>query len=86
LTPPLPVHYKVVDSYFANDRRLTGTGTGARLEYRDIDPSFLEMVGTTVTDRAITLERDMTKRSYLHPVSGSAAAKVGAGLFLTSQE
>ena len=85
-TPQLPVHYKVVDSFFANDRRLTGTGTGARLEYRDIDPSFLEMVGTTVTDQAITLERDMTKRNYLHPVSGSAAAKIGAGLFLKSQE
>jgi hypothetical protein len=75
----------VVDSYFANDRRLSGTGTGARLEYRDIDPSFLELVGTTVADEAITLERDMAKRNYLHPVSGSAAAKIGAGPFLKSQ-
>ena len=47
-TPREPVRYKVVDSYFANNRRLAGTGTGARLEYQDIDPSFLELVGTKV--------------------------------------
>jgi hypothetical protein len=28
------------------------------------------------------LERDSTKSSYLHPVAGSDAAKVGAGLFM----
>lgn len=80
-TPRQPIHYRVVESYFASNRRLTGTGTGARLEYRDIDPSFLEMGGTKVSDQRITLERDQTKRSYLHPVSGSEAAKIGAGLF-----
>ena len=49
------IHYKVVDSYFANNRRLTGSGTGARLEYQDIDPSFLELVGTKVTDQSVVL-------------------------------
>jgi hypothetical protein len=77
-----PIRYRVVDSYFANNRRLTGFGTGARLEYQDIDPSFLEMVGTKVTDQSVALERDQTKRNYLHPVAGSEAAKIGAGLFL----
>lgn len=76
------IHYKVVDSFFANNRRLTGSGTGARLEYQDIDSSFLEMVGTKVTDQSVVLERDQTKRNYLHPVAGSEAAKIGAGLFL----
>jgi hypothetical protein len=85
--PPQPkqqerIHYKVVDSFFANNRRLTGSGTGARLEYADIDSSFLEMVGTKVTDQSVLLERDQTKRNYLHPVAGSEAAKIGAGLFL----
>ncbi len=70
-----------MDSYFANNRRLAGTGTGARLEYQDIDPSFLEMVGTTVTDQLVALERDSTKLNYLHPVAGSEAARIGAGLF-----
>ena len=73
--------YRVVDSLFAGNRRLAGTGTGARLEYQDIDPSFLELVGTKVSDQPVALERDQTMRSYLHPVAGSEAAKIGAGLF-----
>jgi hypothetical protein len=80
--PKEAVHYKVVDSYFAGNRRLAGSGTGARLEYADIDPSFMEMTGTKVTDHPVAFERDQTKHSYLHPVAGSEAAKVGAGLFL----
>jgi hypothetical protein len=75
------IHYKVVDSFFANNRRLTGSGTGARLEYQDIDSSFLEMSGTKISDQAVALEHDSTKRNYLHPVAGSEAAAVGAGLF-----
>jgi hypothetical protein len=35
-----------------------------------------------VTDQSVVLERDQTKRNYLHPVAGSEAAKIGAGLFL----
>jgi hypothetical protein len=81
--PAAPLSYKVVDSYFAANRRLAGSGTGARLEYADIDPSFLQLVGTTVTEQAVPTERDQTKRHYLHPVGGTAAAKVGAGLFTT---
>ena len=75
-------HYKVVDSYFANNRRLAGSGTGARLEYQDMEPSFLDMIGTKVTDQPVVFERDQTKRNYLHPVAGSEAAKIGAGLFM----
>lgn len=76
-------HYRVVDSYFANNRRLAGSGTGARLEYEDIDPSFLELVGTTVTEQRAAFEHEQAKRSYLHPVAGSDAAATGAGLFIT---
>lgn len=74
-------HYRVIDSYFADNRRLAGSGTGARLEYQDIDSSFLEMSGTKISDQAVALEHDSTKRNYLHPVAGSEAATVGAGLF-----
>jgi hypothetical protein len=76
-----PIHYKVTGCYFAQNRRLAGTGTGARLECQDIDPSFLDLAGTTDSDQPISLERDQTKRSYLHPVVGSEAAKIGSGLF-----
>ena len=79
--PQEPLHYKVVDSHFGGIRRLTGTGTGARLEYEDIDPSTLELFGTKVTDQPVALERDSTKPGYPHPVAGSDAATVGAGLF-----
>ena len=71
-----------MDSLFAANRRLAGSGTGARLEYEDMDPSFLELVGTKVVDQPIVLEHDQTKRSYLHPVAGSDAAAIVAGLFL----
>ena len=77
-----PVHYQLIDSYLAHNRRLAGSGTGARLEYKDIDAGFLEMVGTKTTEQSIVFERDQSKRNYLHPVGGSEAAKVGAGLFL----
>ena len=79
--PQQPIHYKVVESYFAGNRRLTGTGTGARLEYKDIDSGFLDMAGVKVSEQTIALERDQSKRSYLHPVAGSEAARIGAGLF-----
>jgi hypothetical protein len=80
--PPPGTHYKVIDSYFAGNRKLTGTGTGPKLEYEDCDSSFLEMIRTKITDQPIELEFDQTKRNYLHPIAGSEAYKVGAGLFL----
>lgn len=81
---PEPMRYKVSDCYFANNRRLTGTGTGARLEYRDIDPSVLQLSGTKIVDQPVEIERDPAKRNWLHPVAGSEAARTGAGLFLDS--
>lgn len=74
--------YRVVDSYLANNRRLTGSGTGARLEYKDIDSAFLSLVRTRVVDEQVILEHDQTAQNYLHPVAGSEAALIGAGLFL----
>lgn len=78
-------HYRVLDSHFANNRRLTGSGTGARLEYQDIDSSFLELVNTTVTPERVAFEHEQSQRTYLHPVAGAAAARTGAGLFITSR-
>jgi hypothetical protein len=76
--------YRVIDSHFANNRRMAGSGTGARLEYQDIDPSFLTLVGTKVSEERIAFEHEQAKRSYLHPVAGSPAAATGAGLFSTA--
>jgi hypothetical protein len=54
----------------------------ARLEYEDINPAFLELVGTTVTDQSVAVEHDQAQRNYLHPIAGSEAVKIGAGLFV----
>jgi hypothetical protein len=48
----------------------------------DYDFSFLELIETKITNQVVTLEFNQTKRNYLHPVSGSDAAKVDAGLFM----
>jgi hypothetical protein len=81
-TPPGElIHYKVVNSHFGKNLSLAGSGTGATLGYVPIDPNFMDMVGSTVTNQPVPIEMDQRKRNYLHPVAGSAAAKVGAGLF-----
>jgi len=80
-TPQQRNHYKVVGSYFAGNKKLTGTGTGAKVEFADIDSSFLEMSDTKIVDEPIAFEQDSTRRNYLHATAGSEAAKIGAGLF-----
>lgn len=52
------------------------------MNFPGIDPSFLELIDTNVTDRPIQLDLDQTRRNYLHAVAGSEAAKIGAGLFI----
>jgi hypothetical protein len=74
------LHYRVIDSLFAGNKKMACSGTGANLGFKDIDASFLEMVGTKVLDQPLALEMDQTKRNYLHPVEGSEAARIGAGL------
>lgn len=76
------VHYKVVDSLFTGNKKFTGSGGGPALNFRDIDPSFLELVNTERSDQPLELEADQSKRNYLHPLDGTPAARVGAGLFI----
>jgi hypothetical protein len=80
-TPP-DARYTVKGSLFAGNRKFTGSGAGPALNFRDNDPSFLELVDTKRIDQPIELEMDESKKNYLHPIAGSEAAKVGAGLFL----
>jgi hypothetical protein len=79
------VHYKIIDSLFTGNKKFTGSGGGPALNFRDTDPSFLELIGTKKLDEPLELEMDQTKRNYLHPKEGTEAAKIGAGL-LTSQK
>jgi hypothetical protein len=75
-------HYRVTDSLFAGNEHLAGTGSGPLLNFKDSDPGFLELAEGVVTDRKIEVERDQTKRGYLHLVPGTLGAQLRAGLFL----
>ena len=79
-TPP-EARYTVRGSLFAGNRKFTGGGAGPALNFRDNDPSFLELVETRRTDQPIELEMDESKRNYLHPIAAEAI-KIGAGLFM----
>jgi hypothetical protein len=74
--------YKVRDSLFANNQKLVISGVGAKMEFHEIAPSFLDLIGTRILSQAIAFEQDQTKRNYLHPVTGIEAAEIGAGLFI----
>lgn len=79
-TPP-EARYTVRGSLFAGNRKFTGSGAGPALNFRENDPSFLELIDTKRMDQAIELEMDESKRNYLHPAGGDAAS-IGAGLFM----
>jgi hypothetical protein len=73
--------YRVRNSFFAGNKKFTGSGGGPALNFRDNDPSFLELIDTVRVDQPITIEMDQSKKDYLHAVAGSEAAKYKAGLF-----
>ncbi len=80
------VRYKVVNSLFSGNKKMASSGTGANLGFKDIDPSFLELIGSKVSDQPVPVELDETKKNFLHPAADSEAAKIGAGLFLKPRE
>jgi hypothetical protein len=82
-TTQQPARYKVIDSLFTGNKKFAGSGGGPALNFRDIDPGFLELVNTKRSDEPLELELDQAKRDYLHPKEGSEAARIGAGLFTT---
>lgn len=84
IRPEERMSYRVVNCHFAANRPLFGSGVGARQQYADLDPSWLKLVSTRVEDQTVPVERDQTKRNWLHPVEGTEAARLGAGLFLRS--
>lgn len=73
--------YAVNNCYLAGNRRLAGSGTGARLEYEDIDPGFMIMNATTMVEQPVSLVTDTSDGRFLHPAADSPAAAIGAGLF-----
>jgi hypothetical protein len=76
-----PIHYKVYNSLFAGNLKFVGTGGGPALNFKDVEPAMLELINTKMSDKPIELEMDQSKRNWLHPVAGSEASTIGAGLF-----
>lgn len=75
------IHYKVVNCHLGKNLHLAGSGTGATLGYVPIDAGFLDLVGSRITKQPVPIEMNQRSRNYLHPVAGSDAATIGAGLF-----
>ena len=73
-----------MNCHIGKNLNLAGSGTGATLGYVPIDSAFLELVGSKVTNHPVPIEMNQRSRHYLHPVAGSDAAKIGAGLFAKS--
>ena len=84
--PEEPILYQVNNSLFAGNKKLTGTGGGPQLNFKDIDPILLKFNNTKITDQPIQLDYDQTSKNFLHPVAGSEAAKIGVGLFKTKTD
>lgn len=79
---PTDGKYKIIDSLFAANGRLAVSGTGSNLGFKDIPADFLTFVNSRVTDDPVRLIMDEWDRRYLHPMPGTEAAAVGAGLFM----
>lgn len=76
-----PLLYTVKNSLFAGNKKYVGTGGGPALNFRDIDPSVLNLVNSKISDFPVQLELDQSKKNFLHPAEGTEAAAIGAGLF-----
>ena len=76
-----PILYQVNNSLIAGNKKITGTGGGPQLNFKDIDPILLKFNNTKVTGQPIELDFNQESRNFLHPIEGSEAAKIGAGLF-----
>jgi hypothetical protein len=81
-----PILYQVNNSLFADNKKLTGTGGGPQLNFKDIDPILLKFNNTKITEQPVELDYDQTSKNFLHPIRGSEAAKIGAGLFKTKTQ
>jgi len=81
-----PILYQVNNSLFAGNKKITGTGGGPQLNFKDIDPILLKFNNTKITEQPIELDYDQESKNFLHPIPGSEAAKLGVGLFKSSSK
>lgn len=82
-TAVVPILYQVNNSLFAGNKKITGTGGGPQLNFKDIDPILLKFNNTKITEQRIELDYDQESKNFLHPVKGTLGADIGVGLFKT---
>jgi hypothetical protein len=80
-TTSAPILYQVNNSLFTGNKKLTGTGGGPQLNFKDIDPILLKFNNTKISDAPMELNLDDHSKYFLHPIEGSEAAAVGVGIF-----
>jgi len=79
--------YDLADSLFAGNQSLYGSGGGPPVNFKPLASTVLELPPSSkVLDRPVEIERDQSMRNYLHPVEGSDADRIGAGLFAQSHQ
>lgn len=76
-----PILYQVNNSLFAGNKKMTGTGGGPQLNFKDIDPILLKFNNTKITEQPIELNFDDHSKYFLHPKTGTLGADKGVGLF-----
>lgn len=77
-----PILYEAKNSLFAGNENYTGSGGGPALNFKDIDPSIIKLVNTSITKQSVELELDQSKKNYLHPKDGTLGADKNVGLFI----
>lgn len=76
-----PILYQVNNSLFAGNKKITGTGGGPQLNFKDIEPILLKFNNTKIIDQPVELDYNQESKNFLHPIAGSEASKIGVGLF-----
>ncbi len=80
-TKTQPILYQVNNSLFAANKKMTGTGGGPQLNFKDIDPILLKFNNTKITDVHVELDLVDNSKYFLHPKAGTLGADKGVGLF-----
>ena len=74
--------YGLVNSHFAGNKHLFGSGFGPPVNFKPLEASVLVLPPSSkVQDMPVEIELNQSKRDYLQVVAGTPGSEVAAGLF-----
>ncbi len=74
--------YKLMNSLFAGNKHLFGSGFGPPVNFKPLEASVLDLPPSSkVEDKQVEIELNQSKRDYLHVVAGTRGSEIPAGLF-----